>query len=53
MLPCSVIVQEVSAEETEVAIIDPYTSMMGIGNDRLLELAAEAGEGLRRAVDNL
>jgi uncharacterized protein (DUF302 family) len=53
MLPCSVIVQEVSPEETEVAVIDPYTSMKGIGNDRLLELASEAGDSLKKAVDNL
>ena len=53
MLPCSVIVQELNPESTEVAIIDPYTSMKGIGNEQLLELASEVGEMLKEAVDNL
>ena len=53
MLPCSVIVQELNPESTEVAIIDPYTSMKGIGNEKLLELASEVGEMLKKAVDNL
>jgi uncharacterized protein (DUF302 family) len=53
MLPCSVIVQELDSESTEVAIIDPYTSMKGIGNEQLLELASEVGEMLKETVDNL
>jgi uncharacterized protein (DUF302 family) len=53
MLPCSVIVQELSPEKSEVAAIDPYASMKGIGSSQLLELASEAGEMLKKAVDNL
>ncbi len=53
MLPCSVIVQEVAPEVTEVAIIDPYTSMKGIGSEELLKLASEAGEMLKKAVDSV
>ncbi len=53
LLPCSVIIQEISPLESEVAIIDPYTSMKGIANDELLELASEAGEMLRNAIENL
>lgn len=54
MLPCSVIVQELSPDVTEVAAIDPYTSMKGISsNSQLLELASEVGKLLRKAVDNL
>ena len=53
MLPCSVIVQEISDRETEVAIIDPYTSMKGIGSEPLLEIASEAGDMLKKAVESL
>ncbi|MFO7923692.1 MAG: DUF302 domain-containing protein [Bacteroidales bacterium] len=53
LLPCSVIIQEIAPEVTEVAVIDPYASMKGIGSEKLLELASEAGEELKKAVDNL
>ena len=53
MLPCSVIVQEISADVTEVAVIDPYTSMKEIGSGPLLELASEAGAMLKKAVEGL
>ncbi len=53
MLPCSVIIQESAPGFTEVAVIDPYTSMKGIGSEQLLEIAAEAGRILKEAVDNL
>jgi uncharacterized protein (DUF302 family) len=53
MLPCSVIVQEISDVETEVAAIDPYTSMKAIGSGSLLEIASEAGDILREAIENL
>jgi uncharacterized protein (DUF302 family) len=53
MLPCSVIVQEISSDITEIAAIDPYASMKGIGSGHLLEIASEAGELLRKAVENL
>jgi uncharacterized protein (DUF302 family) len=53
MLPCSVIVQELAPEVTEVAAIDPYTSMEAIGSSDLLELASEASGLLRKAVENL
>jgi uncharacterized protein (DUF302 family) len=53
LLPCSIIIQEISPEITEVAAVDPYITMMGIGSERLLEIASEAGEILKKAVDNL
>lgn len=53
MLPCSVIVQELSPDQTEVAAIDPYVSMKETGSSQLLDLASEAGELLKKAVDNL
>lgn len=53
MLPCSVIVQEISPEITEVAAIDPYVAMKGTENKQLLEVASETGEMLKKAVDSL
>ena len=53
MLPCSVIVQEISPEITEVAAIDPYVAMKVTENKQLLEVASETGEMLKKAVDNL
>jgi uncharacterized protein (DUF302 family) len=53
LLPCSVIIQELSPSETEVAAVDPYATMLGIGSDPLLEIASEAGEMLKRAVENV
>jgi uncharacterized protein (DUF302 family) len=53
LLPCSIIVQELSAGETEIAAVDPYTSMLGIGSDPLLEIASEAGVMLKQALENL
>jgi uncharacterized protein (DUF302 family) len=53
MLPCSVIVQEISPGVTEVAAIDPYASMEAIAGPQLLELASEAGALLKKAVEGL
>ncbi len=53
LLPCSVIIQEISPEVTEVAAVDPYASMEAIASDELLELASEAGKMLEKAIDNL
>lgn len=53
MLPCSVIVQELDPGVTEVAIIDPYTSMNAIENKELLKLASEVSEMLKKAVDSV
>lgn len=53
LLPCSIIIQELPEGQTNVAVIDPYTSMKELGNDELLNLASEAGDELRKAVENL
>ena len=53
LLPCSVILQEISPGKTEIAAVDPYSTMLGIGSDQLLEVASEAAEMLRQAVDNV
>ena len=53
MLPCNVIVQEVGAEQTEVAAIDPVASMQAIPNPQLLEKAQLVREKLKRVIETL
>lgn len=49
MLPCNVVVQEISSNQTEIAAIDPVASMQAIDNPRLMK-AARGVQALLRAV---
>ena len=53
MLPCNVVVQELSDGRIEVAAIDPVASMQAIDNPHLHEAAARVREKLKRAVESL
>lgn len=53
MLPCNVVVQELSLGEVEIAAIDPVASMRAIPNSDLLEQAGEVRSRLARVVDSL
>ena len=53
MLPCNVVVQEIAADKTEVAAIDPVASMQAIDNPRLAPAAARVQAMLRDVVENL
>ncbi len=53
MLPCNIIVQEVSGGGVEVAAIDPEASMQAIENKDLAEVAKEVKAKLKRVVDHL
>lgn len=53
MLPCNVIVQQVDAETTEVACVDPVVSMQGVDNEELRPVAEEVRSKLRRVIDGL
>jgi uncharacterized protein (DUF302 family) len=53
MLPCNVIVQEVSDGLFEVAAIDPVASMSAIDNPALKAAAAGVAERLRAAMARL
>ena len=46
MLPCNVIVREISTDKTEVSIVDPIASMTSVKNDLLGEVATEVQEKL-------
>ncbi len=53
MLPCNVIVQEKTSGSVEVSAIDPVASMMAVKNDKLLEIAKQVQEKLKRVIENL
>jgi uncharacterized protein (DUF302 family) len=50
MLPCNVIIQELSAGNIEVAIVDPVASMQAIENPELGSLALEVQGKLKNVV---
>jgi uncharacterized protein (DUF302 family) len=53
MLPCNVVVQEISDHEIEVAAIDPIASMLAVENPKLKEVAEEVRIKLKIVIDNL
>jgi uncharacterized protein (DUF302 family) len=53
MLPCNVIVQEINPGEIEIAAVDPVTSMLGVKNTELNEIAGKIKDKLIKAVDSL
>jgi uncharacterized protein (DUF302 family) len=53
MLPCNVIVQELSPDIVEVAAIDPVASMAAVNNPQLGAVGMEVRAKLQRVVENL
>ena len=53
MLPCNVVVQEIGANQTEVAAIDPVASMQAVENPRLIEAAKRVQALLRTVIEAL
>ena len=53
MLPCNVVVEEISDNEIEVATIDPIASMLAVENPKLKEVAEQVRNKLRTVIDNL
>ena len=53
MLPCNVIVREVSDGKIEVSAVDPVASMQSIDNSNLKEIAREVQEKLKKVIDSL
>ena len=53
MLPCNVIVREVSAGEIEVATIDLAAAMERVGKPELSELAGDVSSKLRSVLERL
>lgn len=53
MLPCNVIVQELSEDQAEVAAVDPVASMRAVENRELLGIAKQVQEKLKKVVMSL
>jgi uncharacterized protein (DUF302 family) len=53
MLPCNVIVQEISDEQVEVTAIDPLASMRAVENPALKEIAIEISNKLKSVIERV
>ena len=53
MLPCNVIVQEISGGRVEVAAIDPVASMQAVENPALKEIASEISNKLKTVIGKI
>ncbi len=53
MLPCNIIVIEVSKGKTEVSAVDPLASMQAIENPDLQDVAEEVQAKLKKVIDSL
>lgn len=53
MLPCNIIVQEKNKGTVEVSAINPVVSMQAVINEKLVPLAYEISEKLKRFIDSL
>lgn len=53
MLPCNVIVQQISETQTEIAAVDPVASMQSVGNEKLAAIANEVQQKLKKVIENL
>ena len=53
MLPCNVIVQETDSGKTEVAAVDPLSSMQAIDNPKLAEVAEAVQSKLHKVIKSL
>lgn len=53
LLPCNVIVQELTSGEVEVAAIDPAVSMLAVDNPALRDIVTQVRAKLQRVIDSL
>jgi uncharacterized protein (DUF302 family) len=53
MLPCNIIVQQISDTQTEIAAVDPVASMMAIENPKLGKMAMEVQQKLKNVIDRV
>ena len=53
MLPCNVILQQINADEIEVAAVNPIASMQSVENTKLNDIAGEIAEKLQKVVENI
>jgi hypothetical protein len=53
MLPCNIVVQELSENHIEVAAVNPIASMMAIQNPALNGIAKEVTDKLQTVINRL
>lgn len=53
MLPCNVIVQQISENQTEIAAVDPMASMQSVENEKLAGIANEVQQKLKHVIHNV
>lgn len=53
MLPCNVLLRQVSPDKVEVSAIDPVASMAAVQNEKLAEVAQEVRQKLQKLVEEL
>jgi len=53
MLPCNVIVQEITPGIVEVAAINPIASMQAVENEQLIQVAEEITSKLEHVIDKI
>ncbi len=53
MLPCNVIVQQLDEETIEVSAVDPVKSMTAVQNQKLMGVALQVQEKLKKVIDSL
>lgn len=53
MLPCNIIVQQISDTQIEIAAVDPVASMQAIKNNELADVAEEIRSKLKKVIENL
>jgi len=53
MLPCNVIIQEISPNTVEVSAINPLVSMQAVKNNQLRDIAESVGSKLENVINNI
>lgn len=53
MLPCNVIIQELSPNNIEVSAINPLVSMQAVNNEGLNDIAKEVSDKLENVINSL
>jgi len=53
MLPCNVVIQQVSDSQIEIAAVDPFASMQAAKNESLETIAKDIQQKLKQVIDNV
>ncbi len=53
MLPCNVVVQQISDDKTSVSVVNPVSAMQGVDNAGMAEIAKDIQAKLKLALDKV